>query len=220
MMTDINALTIRNETEKDYRIVESLTRKAFWNVYKPGCDEHFYVHNMRSHKDFVKELAFVIEKNHTIIGNIMFTKSRLISDDGEEKSIVSFGPISILPEFQRQGCSRLLIEHSFDTAAKLGYEAIVNFGNPSNYVSRGFVSCRKKNISLSDGSFPTNLLVKEFVPGTLDGKSWTFLPSTAKECCLDTEAVEEFDKTFPKMEKAWRPSQEEYYIYSHSCVVK
>ena len=54
---------IRNETENDFRAVEELTRDAFWNVYKPGADEHYYAHMMRKHPDFIPELAFVIEKD-------------------------------------------------------------------------------------------------------------------------------------------------------------
>ena len=94
---------IRNEQLKDYREVEELTKKAFWNVHAPGCDEHYLVHVMRTHEDFIPELDFVIEKDGVIIGNIMYTKAWLTDRDGEEKEILTFGPISILPEYQRKG---------------------------------------------------------------------------------------------------------------------
>lgn len=140
--------------------------------------------------------------------------------NGEKKEIVSFGPICVAPEYQRQGFSRLLIEHSFARAVELGYEAVVNFGNPANYVGRGFVSCKKMNVCLGDGIFPTALLVKELIPGALGGKKWQFIPSDVDECCNDIAAVEAFDAMFPPKEKVWKPSQEEFYIYSHSCVVR
>jgi len=213
-------LTIRLETEKDYRVVENLTREAFWNVYTPGAAEHYFTHMMRSHKDFLPELAFVLEKDGEIIGNIMYTKSRLLSDDGEKKEIVSFGPICVAPAYQRKGCSRLMIEHSFEKARRMGYEVCVNFGNPANYVGRGFVSCKKKKVCLGENNYPTALLVCELVPGALEGKKWQFIPSDADACCEDTTAVEAFDATFPPLEKAWKPSQEEFYIYSHSSVVR
>ncbi len=213
-------LTIRIETEKDYRAVENLTREAFWNVYKPGCDEHYFVHMLRSHEDFVPDLSFVIEKAGEIIGSIIYTKAKLISDDGETKEILSFGPICVLPEYQRQGLSRLLIEYSFEKAKELGYDTVVILGNPANYVGRGFVSCKKKNICLMEGVFPTALLVKELVPNALDGRQWQFIPSSAEDCVSDTEAAAAFEATFPAKEKAWRPSQEEFYIYSHSCIVR
>lgn len=216
----MNKLTIRLETEKDYRTVEELTREAFWNVYQPGCDEHYFVHMMRSHEDFIPELAFVLEKDGEIIGNIMYTKTRLIGEDGEKKETVSFGPICISPENQRQGFSKILIEHSFKKVLELGYDTVVIFGNPANYVPRGFKSCRKMNVCLENDVFPTAMLVKELIPNALGGKKWKFIESAAAECCGDTEAVAAFDATFPPKEKAWMPSQEEFYIYSHSSVVR
>ena len=214
-------MTIRNETENDYRAVEELTREAFWNVYKPGADEHYYAHMMRSHPDFIPELDFVLEDGGMIIGSIMFTKAWLEDENGFRKEIVSCGPLCVAPEFQRKKLGKLLIEHSFEAARKMGYDVNVNFGNPGNYVSRGFVSCKKKNVScFFDGNFPTALLVAELVPGALDGRKWTYIPSTAADCCDDIEAVDAFDKTFPPKEKKWMPSQEEFYIYSHSSVVR
>ncbi|MBQ9939653.1 MAG: GNAT family N-acetyltransferase, partial [Oscillospiraceae bacterium] len=156
-----------------------------------------------------------------IIGNIMYTKAWLLGEDGEKREIVSFGPISVAPEYQRKGLSKMLIEHSFEKAREMGYGVNINFGNPANYVGRGFVSCKKKNVSfMADGNFPTALLVCELVPGALEGKKWQYIPSSAADCCDDTAAVEAFDAGFPPKEKAWRPSQEEFYIYSHSSVVR
>lgn len=214
-------LTIRLETEKDYRAVEELTREAFWNVYKPGADEHYYVHQMRQHPDFIPELAFVLELDDKIVGSIMYTRAWLEGENGTRKEILSFGPLCVAPEYQRQKFGKILIEHSFEAARKMGYDVNVIFGNPSNYISRGFVSCKKMNVSfVADGSFPTALLVCELVPNALGGKKWMYVPSTAADCFEDTAAVEAFDKTFPPKEKAWMPSQEEFYIYSHSSIVR
>ena len=212
---------IRNETPNDYRAVENLTRESFWNVYKPGADEHYYVHMMRSHPDFIPELAFVLEKDGEIIGNIMYTKAWLEDESNHRKEILSFGPLCVAPQYQRQRLGKFLIEHSFEAAKKMGYDVNINFGNPGNYVGRGFVSCKKKNVSfVVPGNFPTALLVCELVPGALAGKNWMYIPSTAADCCEDTAAVASFDATFPPKEKAWMPSQEEFYIYSHSSVVR
>lgn len=212
---------IRNETPADYRAVENLTRESFWNVYKPGADEHYFVHQMRSHPDFVPELAFVLECDGEIVGSILYTKAWLEDEQGRRKEILSFGPLCVLPKYQRQKLGKLLIEHSFAAARKLGYDVNIIFGNPGNYVSRGFVSCKRKNVSfVVPGNHPTALLVAELVPGVLDGKSWMYIPSTAADCCEDTAAVEAFDATFPPKEKSWMPSQEEFYIYSHSSVVR
>ena len=214
-------IIVRLERKSDYRTVENLTREAFWNVYKPGADEHYFVHTMRSHPDFIPELAFVLELNGEIVGNIMYTKASLEDENGNRKEIISFGPLCISPKYQRQKLGKILIEHSFNVARGMGYDVNVNFGNPGNYVSRGFVSCKKKNVSfVREGNHPTALLVCELVPGALDGKRWMFIPSSAADCCDDTEAVLAFDATFPEKEKKWMPSQEEFYIYRHSSVVR
>lgn len=212
-------IIIRLETEKDYANVENVTREAFWNVYCPGCSEHYLVHKMRAHNDFVKELAFVLEKDGEIIGNVMYSKCLLSDKNGEKKEILSMGPISVLPKYQRQGGSRALLEHSFIKAAEMGYEVVVNFGNPANYIGRGYMSCKHKNVCMGEGIYPTALLVKELVPNALSGKEWQLMPSDIDSCCEDEAAVEEFDRRFPKKEKAWQPSQEEFYIYSHSRVI-
>ena len=217
----MNNMTIRLETEKDYKAVENLTREAFWNVYKPGADEHYYVHKMRTHPDFIPELAFVMEKDGRIIGNIMYTKAWLEDANGYRKEIVSLGPICVAPAYQRQKLGKMLMEHSFQQARRMGYDVNIILGNPANYVGSGFVSCKKKNVCfVIDGNFPTALLVRELVPGALDGRRWMYIPSTAADCCQDTAAVEAFDATFLPKEKAWQPSQEAFYIYSHSSVVR
>ena len=214
-------IIIRQETPADYRAVEELTREAFWNVYKPGADEHYFVHMMREHPDFIPELAFVLEMGGEIVGNIMYTKAWLEDECCNRKEILSFGPLCVAPKYQRMKLGKLLIEHSFAKAREMGYDVNINFGNPGNYVSRGFVSCKRKNVSfVREGNFPTALLVAELVPDALGGKAWMYIPSTAADCCEDTAAVEAYDATFPPKEKRWMPSQEEFYIYSHSSVVR
>ena len=152
----------------------------------------------------------------------LYARAVLLEDEqGNRKEILSFGPLCVAPEYQRQKLGKILIAHSFDAARKMGYDVNINFGNPGNYVSRGFVSCKKKNVSfVVPGNYPTALLVCELVPGALDGKKWMYIPSTAADCCEDIAAVEAFDATFPAKEKAWMPSQEEFYIYSCSSVVR
>lgn len=155
---------IRNETETDYKTVENITRRAFYNIYVPGCMEHYVAHVIRSHKDFIPELDFVIEADDQIIGNIMYTKAKLVDESGNEKEILTFGPLSILPEYQRKGYGKQLIEYSFEKAKSLGYDTVVIFGDPANYVSRGFKSCKRYNVCLEEGIFPAAMLVKNSNP--------------------------------------------------------
>lgn len=173
---------VRNETEKDYKIVEEITRKAFYNLYVPGCAEHYLVHIMRPHKDFLPELDFVIELDGQVIGNIMYTKAELVDENGEKKEILTFGPVSILPEYQRMGYGKILMEHSFERASELGYDVIVIFGNPGNYVARGFKSCKKYNVCLEDGTFPSAMLVKELKPALWTEENGFIM--TARLCSL------------------------------------
>jgi len=209
-------IRIRREEQTDYERVEEITRKAFWNLYTPGCNEHYLVHVMRSHKDFLPELDFVIEVDNQIIGNIMYTKARLIDEAGEEKNILTFGPVSILPEYQRRGYGKKLLEYSFEQAAALGYDVIVIFGNPGNYVSRGFKSCKKFNVCLEDGTYPTAMLVKELKPNVLDGRKWVYYQSPVYE--IDEQEALCFDDALEKMEKKYLPCQEEFYILSNSII--
>ena len=209
-------LNIRNERETDYKIVEDITRKAFYNVYVPGCMEHYLVHIMRGHEDFIPELDFVIELDGQIVGNIMYTKAKLTDEGGTEKEIVTFGPVSILPKYQRKGYGKMLIEHSLKRAAELGYEAVVIMGSPANYVGSGFQCCRKYNVCVEKEKYPAAMLVKELKPGALDGKLWFYSDSPVMN--VDEREAQAFDDGLEKMEKKWMPSQEAFYIMSHAFV--
>ena len=209
-------LNIRNERELDYQIAEDITRKAFYNVYVPGCMEHYLVHIMRGHEDFIPELDFVIELDGQIVGNIMYTKAKLTDEGGTEKEIVTFGPVSILPKYQRKGYGKMLIEHSLKRAAELGYEAVVIMGSPANYVGSGFQCCRKYNICVENEKYPAAMLVKELKLGALDGKLWFYSDSPVMN--VDEREAQAFDDGLEKMEKKWMPSQEAFYIMSHAFV--
>ena len=209
-------IRIRNEEPADHQQVEVINREAFYNLYVPGCNEHYLIHIMRAHEDFLPELDFVLELDGRIIGNIMYTKTRLIDETGTEKHILTFGPVCILPEHQRKGYGKLLIEHSFERARALGYDVVVIFGNPNNYVSRGFKSCKKYNVCLSDETFPTAMMVLELVPNVLDGRKWVYHQSPVFE--FSEQDAERYDETLEPMEKKSLPCQEEFYILSNSIL--
>ena len=209
-------IIIRNERESDYEKVEQITREAFYNQYIPGCTEHYLVHIMRSHKDFIADLDFVLEADGEVIGNIMYTKATLTDENNVKKDILTFGPISVLPKFQRMGYGKMLIKHSFERAIELGYDTVVIFGSPANYVSSGFKSCKKYNICIENGKFPSAMMVKELIPGVLDGRKWIYKDSPVMEFS-EAEAFK-YDETLEKMEKKYKPSQDEFYIMSHSFI--
>jgi predicted N-acetyltransferase YhbS len=204
-------ITLRPETSRDYRAVESLTRDAFWNLFVPGCDEHYLVHIMRDHPDFVKELAFVAEDNGTIIGNIMYMKTSVTEVDGNETlETLSFGPICVAPAYQHNGVGSQLICHTMALAVSLNYKAIIILGHPHNYCKHGFKSSKDFNICDAQGRYPFGQLAKELVPGVFNGKSWKYILKDIYN--IDPSAVEQFDKQFPPKEKKHLISQEEFSI--------
>ncbi len=209
-------LHIRNETQADRQTVEDITRRAFYNIYAPGCTEHYLVRVMRDHRDFIPELDFVAELDGQIIGSVMYTKATLTGGDGAVKNVLTFGPVSIEPGRQRKGYGGQLLSHSFRRAAELGWDVIVIFGSPANYVGLGFKSCQKFNVCLEDGRFPAAMMVKELREGALDGRKWVYRESPVMN--VDPEEARRYDDTLEPMAREYRPSQEEFYIMSRSRV--
>jgi putative acetyltransferase len=203
-------ITIRNEQKEDERRVEEIVREAFWNLHMPGCDEHFTAHTIRRHNDFIQELNFVIEVQGELIGSIMYTRSELIASDGSKLKSLTFGPVCILPDYQKKGFGAKLILHSLEQAKNMGEKVICILGHPHNYVKYGFRNCVDFSVSDTDGRYPYGLLVLELVEHVLQGKSWTFHVSSAYE--IDEEALSEYETSFPEKEKKWLPSQEDFLM--------
>ncbi len=209
-------ITIRPETENDHRVVEELTRAAFWNLYVPGCNEHYLVHRMRTHADFLTELNVVAEVEGRVVGSIMYTRSSLVGPNDERLETVTFGPVSVLQEFQRRGIGSALIRHTAAAVKAQGIPAIIIFGNPSNYVSLGFVGSKRFHISMPDGTFPASMLVLPFREDLLINNRWRFFESDV--FTFSNDDAEEYDKQFPPLEKSYRPSQELFNIISRSFI--
>ena len=209
-------IIIRNEKKEDWELVERITRQAFYNLYVPGCVEHYLVHILREHEDFIPELDFVLELDGQVIGNIMYTKAKLTDENGTEKEILTFGPVSIHPAYQRMGYGKMLMEHSFQAAIQLGYDTIVIFGSPANYVSRGFKCCKKYNVCIENGKYPAAMMVKELIPHILDDHKWLYQDSPVM--AISKEEAERYDDTLEPMEKKYLPSQDEFYIMSQAFI--
>ena len=203
-----NKIIIRNETKEDYRKVENLTREAFWNVYRPGCSEHYVLHRYRDDPAFVPELDFVMELNGEIIGQIIYVRSEIDCDDGKKLPIMTFGPIGIAPEYKRQGYGKRLLDYSMEKAKEAGAGAIAITGNILFYGKSGFVPAKTKGVRYADDPEADYLLVKELTPGFFDGVSGTYKdPDGYFVCEKDPEAFERFEATFPKKEKKKLPGQ-------------
>ena len=203
-----NNYTIRLEEKKDYRTVENIIRESFWNVYRPGCSEHYVIHVLCSDPAFVKELDFVMEQGGRIIGQNIFMETIIEADDGKIIPVLTMGPICIANDLKRQGYGKALLNYSLDKAAALGFGAVLFEGNIDFYGKSGFDYASKFGIryhDLPEDADSSFFLCKELKEGYLDGISGVY--QTPQGYYVNDADVEEFDKQFPHMEKLKLPGQ-------------
>ena len=199
---------IRLEQTEDYRAVETLVRESFWNVYRPGCSEHYVIHVLRDDPAFVKELDFVMEQDGRLIGQNMFMKTVINADDGRVIDVLTMGPIGIAPELKRRGYGKALLDYSLEKAAGLGFGAVLFEGNIGFYGKSGFDYASKFGIryhDLPEGTDASFFLCRELIPGYLDGIIGVY--QTPQGYYVDDADVEAFDKAFPPKEKLRLPGQ-------------
>ena len=199
---------IRPEERKDHREVENLIRESFWNVYRPGCSEHYVSHVLRDDPAFVKELDFVMEQDGRLIGQNMFMKTVIEADDGRVIPVLTMGPICITPELKRQGYGKALLDYSLEKAAELGFGAVLFEGNIGFYGKCGFDYASKFGIryhDLPEGADSSFFLCRELIPGYLDGITGVY--QMPKGYYVSDADVEEYDKAFPQREKLKLPGQ-------------
>ena len=200
--------TIRLETKEDYRAVENLVREAFWNVYRPGCSEHYVINVLRNDPAFVKELDLVMERDGALIGQNMFIRTVIEADDGRVIPVLTMGPIGIAPSLKRQGYGKKLLDFSLERAAALGFGAVLFEGNIGFYGHSGFSYARSFGIryhDLPEGADDSFFLCRELIPGYLDGVTGVY--RTPQGYYVDERDVEEFDSAFPPKEKLRLPGQ-------------
>lgn len=201
---------VRNEEYKDYKRCEEVARNAFWNLYRPGAYEHHVVHTMRDHDDFIKELAFVIEVDGQVEGAIYYTHAKIVTKDGKEYPVVSFGPVFISPKFHRNGLGRKMITHSIDKAREMGYQAILTLGYPYHYNPYGFLGGKNYNIAMEDGKYYKGLLVLPLYQNALHQVAGRAIFSEVFES--NEDEVEAFDKQFSYKKKEIKKSQLEFEV--------
>ena len=203
-----NDYIIRLERKDEQRDVEFLVREAFWNVYRPGCLEHFVLNQLRDNPDFVPELDFVMEKDGKLIGQNMFMNAVIKADDGRDIPIMTMGPICIAPEFKRKGYGKILLDYSLEKAAEMGAGAVCFEGNIDFYGKSGFKTASTFGIryhGVPEGEDASFFLCKELKAGYLDGITGVY--ATPQGYFVDEAAAEEFDKAFPPKEKLKLPGQ-------------
>lgn len=203
-----NDYIIRLEGKDEQREVEFLVREAFWNVYRPGCLEHFVLNQLRDDAAFVKELDFVMEKDGELIGQNIFMHAVIKADDGRDIPIMAMGPICIAPEFKRKGYGKKLLDYSLEKAAEMGAGAVCFEGNIDFYGKSGFTTASSFGIryhGVPEGEDASFFLCKELKAGYLDGITGVYTPPQGY--FVDEAAAEEFDKGFPPKEKLKLPGQ-------------
>ena len=201
-------VTIRNEHPNDHRVVETLVRDSFWNVYRPGCLEHYLLHVLRDDPAFVHELNFVMEKDGIIIGQNMFMRAVINADDGREIPIMTMGPICITPELKRKGYGKILLDYSLEQAAALGCGALCFEGSIDFYGKSGFTFASEFGIryhGLPEGEDASFFLCKELIPGYLNGITGEY--ATPQGYFVSEEDAEAFDRLFPTKKKERLPGQ-------------
>lgn len=204
----MNNIVISLEEKSEYSKVENLVRDSFWNVYRPGCLEHYVLHQLRKNSAFVPELDFVMYKDGELIGQNMFMKATIAADDGRKIPIMTMGSICIKNEFKGKGYGKMLLDYSLEKAANLGCGALCFEGNIDFYGKSGFKQASEFGIryhGLPEGEDASFFLCKELIPGYLDGVTGEY--ATPEEYMVDEGEAEEFDKQFPYKEKKKMPGQ-------------
>lgn len=172
-------MKLRRERQRDYRAAEELTRETFWNHYAPGADEHYLLHTMRAHPDFIPELDLVAEEDGVLVGQIAYTHAKIVGAEGKEWPVLCFGPLSVHPDFQGKGVGTALVLQSLDMARDMGHTAVCITGNPGYYGQLGFRAAERYDIRNGGGKFMPALLALELIPGALAGKPGRFVESAA-----------------------------------------
>jgi predicted N-acetyltransferase YhbS len=197
-------IEIRNERETDYPETENITREAFWDVYKPGCDEHLVLHQLRLSKAFVPELDFVACDNGKVIGNIVYSKA-VVKDSDNATEVLCMGPLCVLPEYQKKGIGSLLLRTTLEKATSLGFRAVIIYGNPLYYHKFGFVSAEAFGIKTKEGLNFDAFMALELYKGALEGINGSFFEDKAFE--IKEEELEKFESRYPHKEKHVREGQ-------------
>lgn len=192
-------IKLRTEQPADYRETENVTREAFWNHFSPGCNEHYLLHVMRDSLAFVPELDLVAEHDGRIVGNVVCMKGVIQGDDGVKYEVLSLGPISVLPEYQRKGIGGRLIGRTRELAREMGFRAVLLCGDPDYYLYQGFVPAELLGIRTADDMYAMALHVCELYEGALSGVRGRYVEDSAYE--VDEAAAEVFDREFPAKEK-------------------
>lgn len=215
-MKEVNMFEIREESVSEYGETENVVREAFWNVYSPGCAEHYLLHRIRKSPAFIPQLNLVAVENGNIIGQVINVKSHIQGDNGSRYEVLTLGPIAVLPPYQGKGIGAKLITETKKIAGKMGFRSILLCGNPDYYTKQGFEAAEKYGIRNSENMFADALHVYGLYEGALNNLSGIYYENNIYQ--VNPDAVNEFDKSFPpKIPLSGTPSQQSFLEIAARC---
>lgn len=198
-------IEIRMESSEDWHAVERMTQRSFWNKHSRGCDEHYLVHKLWQHQDYLPAISRIACKGDEVIGSIMYSKA-YVQDGDKRHDIVTFGPLCIDPEWQGCGVGEMLLKETMELAAEAGYPGIVIFGEPDYYPQVGFKTCDHFEITTKDGKNFNAFMGIELIKDGMSEIKGRFYESEVFEQ-LPREEAEKYNELFEPLKKQHFPSQ-------------
>jgi predicted N-acetyltransferase YhbS len=192
-------IEIRITDKENFKATENLTRETFWNLYNPGCSEHFILHKLRESNSYVEALDLIAINGGEIIGHIISTKAKVIDAKGNEHEVLCVGPFAVSSNLQGKGIGAELIKQSIAKANEMGFSGMILFGNPNYYSRFGFVNAQQFGITTKDGQNFDPFMALELGENRLSNVKGAFFEDSAFE--FDESELNEFEKQFPKKEK-------------------
>lgn len=163
-------LTIREEEIKDYNEVEKVVEESFKTAEFSDKDEHNLVRRLRNSNEFIKELSLIAEEENKILGHVLLTKA-LINGEDTSFEALALAPLAVLPEYQKSGIGKKLMNKAIERARELGYKSIVVLGHEKYYPKFGFEKASKYGVKAPFEVPDEAYMILELLPGGLNGVS-------------------------------------------------
>jgi len=161
-------IIIRQEKTSDFKMVFDLIEKAFKTEIFSDHKEQFLVERLRKSSFFIPELSMIAEFENKIVGHILLTKVK-IKNNQEEFSSLALAPVSVLPEYQRNGIGGMLIKQAHKIAKELGHKSIVVLGHEKYYPKFGYKQTDKYGIELPFDVPKENCMIIALTENGLEG---------------------------------------------------
>jgi predicted N-acetyltransferase YhbS len=182
-----------------FLITENITRETFWNLYKPGCNEHLILHQLRESSSYIEELDLVAMYEGEIIGHVISTKARIVDKQSNEYEVLCVGPFSVSPSFQNKGIGKKLLNYSISEAKRMGFRGMILFGNPDYYHRFGFLNAKEYEITTKDNQNFEPFMALELQENGLANVKGRFFED--ETFTIKEEELNKYEKKFPAKEK-------------------